>query len=335
MPRYCVARLEIVLSLSLMTLTAAGLTDAHAQEKKDQASGKDQPKLGWSNSTDLSLVVTDGNSNSITLGFSDELRYRWKQARVEFDVSVVRSSKSDDRYFLVEPGLEFPVGGGPPNPTTSLIRPETEPDVANYSIRQTYERNISPKWFWNTGASWYRNDDAGIHNRYIFFAGLGNTWADNKRRRFVTSYGISYTDRQEAEADPEKDPRFSGPRAGWDYTENFNAAATFDSDLGLNASFSDGDDYSINNLNALTVTVNTHVSLKVSLQWLFENEPALESDLDVIARVELVNPDGIPGTGDERYRTVSSGGTKLVLGSSVARKDKLDTIVRTALVIKF
>ena len=91
----------------------------------------------------------------------------------------------------------------------------------------------------------------------------------------------------------------------------------------------------MNTLNALTVSVNSRVSIKVSLQWLFENEPALESDLDVIAYVELVNPDGIPGTGDERYRTLSSGSTKLVLGSADARKDKLDTVIRTALVIKF
>ena len=79
----------------------------------------------------------------------------------------------------------------------------------------------------------------------------------------------------------------------------------------------------------------SHVSLKVSLQWLYENEPALESDLDVIALVELINPDGIPGSGDEFFRTLSSGGSKLVLGSADARKDKLDTIFRTALVIKF
>ena len=334
MRRYRVARLEIVRCLSLVALIAAGLEDARAQDK-DQVKGEDEPKLGWFNSTDLSLVVTEGNSDSTTLGFSDQLRYVWRQSRLEFEVNVVRSNKADDRYFLVDPGFEFAVGGAPSNPPTSLIVPEAEPDVANYLIRETFERNISPRWFWNTGASWYRNDDAGIHNRYIFFAGIGNTWADNPRRRFVTSYGISHTDRQETEPDPEKDRRFGGARGGWDYTEHFNAAATFDSDLVINTGFSDSADYSINNVNALTVTVNTHVSLKVSLQWLFENKPALESDLDVIAYVDLVNPDGIPGTGDERFRTVSSGGTKLVLGSSAARKDKLDTIVRTALVIEF
>ena len=79
----------------------------------------------------------------------------------------------------------------------------------------------------------------------------------------------------------------------------------------------------------------SHVSLKVSLQWLYENEPALESDLDVIAFVEVINPDGIPGSGDERFQTLSSGGTKLVVGSADARKDKLDTVFKTALVIKF
>ena len=77
------------------------------------------------------------------------------------------------------------------------------------------------------------------------------------------------------------------------------------------------------------------MSLKVSFQWLFANEPAVESDLDVIAYVEVINPDGVPGTGDERYCTATSGGTTLVLGSADARKNELDTIIRTALVIKF
>ena len=77
------------------------------------------------------------------------------------------------------------------------------------------------------------------------------------------------------------------------------------------------------------------VSLKVSLQWLYENEPALESDLEVIALVELINPDGIAGSGDEFFRTLSAGGSKLVLGSADTRKNKLDAIFKTAIVLKF
>src|SRR5262245_30159181 len=334
MNAYRAQRLGSTLAVSLVALIGAGLERAFAQDKS-QAEGKEEPKLGWSNSTDLSLVVTGGNSDSVTLGFSNQLRHVRKEDRFEFDVSVVRVNKSDDRFFMVEPGLEFPVGGAPTNPTTTLVKPQPTLDVANYLIRTAYERNLLPRVFWNTGASWYRNDDAGILNRYIVFAGLGNKWVDNERRRFATSYGISYTDREEEKPDPEKDRRFAGARAGSDYTEHINAATTFDSDFAWNLNFADPTDFSINTLNALTVSVAHRISLKFSLQWLFENEPALESDLDVFAFVEVVNPDGIPGSGDERFRTIESGGTKLVLGAADARKDRLDTVIRTALVVKF
>ena len=318
------------MAMCLIAWLGAGLEDVWAQDKP-----KEPPKLGWSNSTDLSLVVTAGNSAAQTWGFTDELRHVWKDARFKFEANVVRSDTSDDRFFLVAPGLEFPVGGAPANPATSLIKPDPTLDVATYLIRGSYERNITPRFFWNAGASWDRNDDAGILNRYIMHAGVGNKWVDTARRRFATSYGISYTDREEEEPDPEKDRRFAGARLGWDYKEQFNAGTTFDNKFATNVNLSDPSDYSINTTSALTVSVVSHVSLKVSLQWLYENEPALESDLDVIALVELINPDGIPGSGDECFRTLSSGGSKLVLGSADARKDKLDTIFRTALVIKF
>jgi hypothetical protein len=146
---------------------------------------------------------------------------------------------------------------------------------------------------------------------------------------------VSYTDREEEKPDPEKDRSFAGARFGWDYMERFNASTTFDHKFETNANLSDPTDYSINTTSALTVSMVRHVSLKVSLQWLYENEPALESDLDVVAFVEVINPDGIPGSGDERFRTLSSGGSKLVVGSADARKDKLDTIFKTALVLKF
>jgi hypothetical protein len=328
----CHRFVRLRMSLILVAAIAAGVNRSHAQ---DTAKPKEAPKLGWSNTSDLSLVVTGGNSESTTLGLSDKLRYRWQDARLELEVNVVRARTSDDRFFQVDPGIEFPVGGAPSSPPSSLMKPEPTLDVANYLLRGGYERQISPRWLWNAGASWYRNDDAGIVNRYITYAGIGNTWVDTTRRRFVTSYGFSYTDREENEPDPEKDRRFAGARAGWNYAEHFTPAATFESDFASNVNLSDRSDFSIDTTNSLTVSVASRVSIKVSLQWLLENEPALESDLDVVAFVDVVNPDGLPGTGDELLRTVASSGTKLVLGSSSARKDKLDTIVKTALVIKF
>jgi putative salt-induced outer membrane protein YdiY len=329
---------NVVVVVGLMAFMSIGLDCAWAQTPAPAPSavalGKEE-KLGWSNSTDLTLVVTSGNSAAKTFGLTDRLKHVWADARFTLDVTGVRSDTSDDRFFLVQPGLQFPVGARPTNPGTTLIKPEPTPDVQTFFVGGRYDKNFNPHFFWNAGASWDHNKDAGILHRYILFAGVGNIWADIPRRRFTTSYGISYTDRKEEEPDPEKDLRFAGVRLGWLYTEHFTANTTFDSDFTSNMNLADAGDYSFNTSNSVSVTMSSNLSLKAGLQFLYENQPALETDLDVVAYAELINPDGVPGTGDEYFRTVESGGTKIVFGTADARKDKLDTIFRTALVISF
>jgi hypothetical protein len=77
-------------------------------------------------------------------------------------VTGVQLNTSDDHYFLVQPGLEFPVGGKPANATTTLIKPEPTTDVQTYLISGRYDKDISKRFFWNAGASWDQNKDAGI-----------------------------------------------------------------------------------------------------------------------------------------------------------------------------
>jgi putative salt-induced outer membrane protein YdiY len=320
-----------VIVLVLVSLASARLDRAWAQTPAPDA----QKKLGWTNAADFSLVVTEGNSSAQTLGLADHLRYVWPDARFSFDMTGVQTNKNDDHYFLVAPGVQFPVGGQPPTTSTTLIKPEPTVDVRTYLIGGRYDKDISKRLFWNVGASWDHNKDAGIVRRYIAFAGIGNKWVDGDRRRFVTDYGISYTDRKEEEPDPEKEPRFGGLRLGYSYVENFNKTTTFESIFSSNTNLADTGDTSINTTNSVSVAMSSHFSLKASLQWLFESEPALETGLDVIAFVDVVNPDGVPGTGDEFFRTQSSGGVKLVVGTADARKDKLDTIFRTSFVISF
>jgi hypothetical protein len=74
------------------------------------------------------------------------------------------------------------------------------------------------------------------------------------------------------------------------------------------------------------------ISTTAATTRLFESKPALQTALDVIAYVTLVNPDGVTASGEEFFRTLESGGTELLLGSDYARREKLDTIVRTAVI---
>ena len=320
--------------LSLLLLLVAGACPVSAQ---DQSKGKDdKPKVGWSNSADLSLVITAGNASAQTLGLGDHLRYVWPAARFEADVTGVHSVSTDDRFYLVQPGLEIKVGETPTNLPRTLVTPNPDDPVSKYQASGRFERTLAGRLFWDTGASWDRNEDAGILNRVTTFGGIGHNWINTKERHFATHYGVSYTNREEEVPDPSKDRRFAGARLGWEYQDRFGRSKTsFDSTLVSVINVTDVSDASINTTNALTVPMTSHLSLKVSLQWLFENRPALETDLDVIAYVTLVNPDGLPASGDEFFRTLDSGGTKLLLGSENARREKLDTIVRTALVITF
>ena len=111
--------------MCLVAWLGGGLEDAWAQDP-----AKEPPKLGWSNSTDLSLVVTAGNSAAQTWGFTELLRHVWKDARFELEGNVVRSNTSDDRFYMIGAGIEFQSEARQPTRrrrSSSLTRPRMSP----------------------------------------------------------------------------------------------------------------------------------------------------------------------------------------------------------------
>ena len=219
----------------------------------------------------------------------------------------VRARTAGDRVLVVEPGLRFLPGELPGEFETDAAHADGRPDVEQYFIEGRLEWHISERFFWNTGASWDRNHDAGIRNRYIAFGGVGNVWANTDAVSFSTGYGVSYTVREEIEPDAAKDDRFGGFRLDGDYHQRLGAALELDSDLALNINLLSASDYSLNATNAMGVAISEHLSLRVSLQHLDEHQPALE-DTAIRARVMLIDPDGTPGSGDELFERSSPVG---------------------------
>ena len=324
-------RVEHVLSsaraAALLVVVHGGAATALAQDAAETPPG-------WTNETELSLALTGGNSSARTFGFGDTVRLIRKSSRLQIRVNGIRSGTAGDRFLLVNPGLRFPIAGAPENPETHLVEPGVDTEVENYLASGRYEMEFSERFFWNAGGSWDRNSDAGILNRYTAFAGVGNVWSDSETLRFATSYAASYTNRSEEAADPGKDPRFAGARLGWDYRQRFGEAIVYENELTANVNLTAASDYSFNMAHALSVAPSTHLALRVGLQWLYENEPA-PAEVAVVARVEVVDPDGVPGSGDEFFETVADRGAAITLGASRIRRDRLDTIFRTALVISF
>ena len=251
-------------------------------------------------------------------------------------MQATRSDEADDRFLQVDPGYVWEPGeGAPPDATTTLVEPSPEADVQIFFTEARYDRNIRGNVAWNAGASWDQNIDAGILSRTILFGGITNVfWNEKDELEFNVTYGLSFTDREEDSPDPLKDDRYAGLRFTWDYLNKWGSVTTYENDLTSNMSISDTSDWHFNMTNTLSVAMSKKLAIRVSLQWLYANVPALE-DVDVEARVDLIDPDGIPGNGDEYFITVDSGGAKFVAGEDRVRKEQLDTIFRTSLVINF
>src|SRR6185503_2055602 len=119
-------------------------------EPKPEEEKKTSP---WSNSTELSLVWTAGNSDVQTLGFKNTLEYKQSRGRTRIRLDTLRSDTSDDPYLLVEPGLTFLPGETPTGFTTREVRPGAEQDVARYFAEGKYEGNLSKEARWYRGAT--------------------------------------------------------------------------------------------------------------------------------------------------------------------------------------
>jgi hypothetical protein len=322
--------------LSILFALASLWLPIRAAEPKSEPSTSPAAarKLGWFNATDLSIVYTEGNSSARSYGFDNTLRAVWERSRFKFRIDWVRADTSDDPYLLVQPGLTFLPGETLDDPPTTEERPPAKLDFEKFLVESEYGREISRRVFWSVGGSWDRNEDAGILGRFIAFGSIGNLWYDLDDFRWTTTYGLSYTDRNETEPDPQKEEKFGGVRLASNFRMKIGDVTTFTNDAAGIVSLADTGDYTLDIASAISVSMSKRLALKVSLQWQVNSEPALE-DADVVARVLVVDPDGVPGNGDEYFQTVSSGGYEIVLGEDRIRKEQLDTVFRTTLVVNF
>ena len=330
----------VLLALGVFPALAQGTAPPPATAAP--AGEEPKPPSPWSNSTELSLVWTTGNSDVQTFGLKETLEHKDPRGRTRVRIDTLRSDTSDDPYLLVEPGLTFLPGETLVDPPTHEVRPGAEPDVARYFAEGRYEGNFSKDamWYrgegatWNAGASWDRNEDAGILSRTIAFGGLGHVWRDRSDLKFRTTYGLSWTNRIEDVDDPEKDQKFAGLRLTSDFTQKWGANTTYDNDFTYNVSFRDLQDWNADLVQGVSVMMSKHLALKISLQLTYANEPALE-EVDILVRGQLIDPDGIPGSGDEFFETLASGGSEITIGEGVLRREKLDSTFRTSLAITF
>jgi hypothetical protein len=255
----------------------------------------EEPELGWADEAELSFVATDGNSKSESLGFKNELSHRWEDALFRFRAGGIRVETTT--LTLTAPG-----------PGTVIETESSATTAENYFANTRYNREVTERFFWYVGAGWERNEFAGIENRWVGEGGLGHVWLDSEEVRFETAYAATYTDQEDVVPDPLVDDTFFGARLSWDYENALTATTTYDNILVLDFNLDEGDDWRGDMINSIAVTMSKKLALKASLQWLFDNQPAIVL---------------VPRTDDPLAPPVRF------------ERDELDTLLTTSLVLTF
>jgi Protein of unknown function, DUF481 len=290
-----VSRLSRVASV-LGAICLAAVLPAAGQDKAGEKS------LKWTDTAELSLVTTSGNSESTTFGFKDTLHKSWERSSFELKAGGVRAQSTAI--------TRIGVGPDPSNFSVHEDRTSTL-SAESYFLNGRYDRTISRSFFWFVGAGWDRNRFAGVQNRYSGAGGIGNNWIDSDRVKFRTDYSATYTKEDDVFEAPGIKKDYAGARVTSKFVHKIGATSAFGNDVAIDENLSETKDLRVDMTNWVTASLTSRLALKVSLQWLYDNQPAVQV-------VSLDNPLGTP--------------TGLTVPVSL---DRLDSVVTASLVVNF
>ena len=274
----------------LATIVALALTISPVQTRA-QDNG-----FTWENATEVSFVSTGGNASSSTLG-----------AKAAFTgTGGANTFKLEFGGIRAESEFTDLTANGTPTDFTITEATTSELTAESYFARTRYERAFAAG-FTFVGAGWDRNTFAGVQNRYALVGGVGRTWVESDNGHFQTSVGLTYTIQKDVEPDPAVDEAFGGWQASLDAMRRLSETTEFTSTLVVDNNLERTADLRADWVSALSVSINSVLALKTSLQLLWDNKPSLIS-------VPLFTT-GVPS------------------GSVTTEGEKLDSVLTLALVI--
>jgi len=211
------------------------------------------------NSTELSLVMTSGNSESTSYGFKDKfVATWWPKSSLEINAGIIRVESTTKTF----------------DPDTGEETDKTDTTASSKWLNGRYNHKITDHFFWFAGAGWDRNRFSGVDSRYTVFAGVGNIWADREDFKFRTDYAASWTKQSDFPDNPLADDSYAGVRLSDALLWKLGANTVFTNDTIVNENVDDTSDLRVDMTNALSVAMSKRLALKVSLQWLYDHDPA-------------------------------------------------------------
>jgi len=259
--------LERVLALLLFGLLGLGANPLSAQ----------QDPVVWNHASELSVLLSGGNSGASTLGFRHSIRRIAGAGELRLDAAALRTDAVRVRRVAE--------GSGPGDFEVREER-ERERSAERYSLGSRYDRTLSERFFAFGGLSWDRNAFAGFNHRTVGVTGAGNQWGPGGEEwRLKVGYGVTYTIQRDVTPDPGRDDSYVGARLTLDHLQPLGTGTVLEVTGLLDGNAQEFGDFRGELTPSVSSSLGSRLSLKTTLQLLWDNEPPLE-------RLPLLLPDG-------------------------------------------
>ena len=266
------------------------------------AAQDEAPKRTWTDEAELALVLTTGNTETLSLGLKNTLKGEWDRSSFRLKLSALRSEDTDRSRLALGTADDFRVE------TTK----DTNLTAEAYELATRYERRFGERNSWFAEAGWQRNEFAGVRNRYRLLSGLKTQWKDADRVRFSTDVGLSWTKQDDVVEDPARDDSWMGFRFGWELWARVGKNGEYGNDLILDLNLNETDDLRLDMTNWFAVSFTERLALKLTHQLLYDNQPSLEQ-IDLFDPADPTTP----------------------IGKVPVELDSTDTIFQASLVVRF
>ncbi|HLA77682.1 MAG TPA: DUF481 domain-containing protein [Vicinamibacteria bacterium] len=266
---------------------------------------------GWYSSSDLSFALAKGNSETLNLGLNAQITRKWLRTSWKTDANFVRTDVHEPTRRAVCTGTcDLNLAEVELGPT------QTKSEKA--FVNSAFERRVTERFFWKVAGNFERDKFAGLDSRTSGAAGVGYMWRNlDSSKTLQADVAATYTDQKEVVPDPETEDSFAGVRftvnAGFRFGDAKRSAYT--SQLVVDENAQDTDDLRANWQNSLSVEMNRRFSVKLNLQFAYDNQPQL---------VELA-----------LFRRNVGGNLVETPTKFPARAEKLDTSVSASIVVNF
>ncbi len=215
----------------------------------------------WSDTADLGVVATTGNTQSTNLALSNKLKLQWGRSDLEFHVSALRVQTTKSSVLA-----NF---DDPANPHLD-VNQVSETTSAHYESRLTFNQKIHDRLGWFSLLSWERNRPAGYDQRSSVGAGLSYTFPEHKGQLLRFEAGLSAISNNPVNGDTTND---LGARQAARFERDLTESVRLATFLEALENIRDSSDFRAHLDTSVSVTLNHRFALKIGYQVRYDHQP--------------------------------------------------------------